>query len=71
MDIYAGETLKAGYTAYLRGPVFLAIIAALLCIALILGNTRKRRWAAYAGVVAAVPVLLVLTAKLGIRIDIS
>ena len=71
VDIYAGETLKAGYTAYLRGPVFLAIIAALLCIALILGNTRKRRWAAYAGVVAAVPVLLVLTARLGIRIDVS
>ena len=71
VDIYAGETLKAGYTSYLRGPLFLAIVAALLCLALILGNTRKRRWLAYAGIVATFPVLLIATAKLGVRIDLS
>jgi len=71
VDIYAGETLKAGNTRYLRGATVLVIFAALLSVALALGSTRKRRWMGYAGAVITAPVLLVVTAKLGIRVDLS
>lgn len=71
VDIYAGESLKAGNHGQLRGAATLAIFAALLILALALGISRKRRWFAYFGVAAFAPVLLLVTAKIGVRIELS
>lgn len=71
VDIYAGESLRSGKTGYVRGGTMLALFAMLLMIALGLGTTRKRRWIAYTGVVATLPLVFVATAKLGIRIELT
>ena len=71
VDIYAGETLKAGNTRYVRGGFILSFFAALLFVALLIGTSRKRRWLAYSGVVVLAPAMLVATSKLGIRMDLS
>ena len=71
VDIYAGETLKAGHTQYLSGAVVLCAFASLLSAALILGITRKRRWISYVILALLAPILLFVTAKLGIRVDLS
>ncbi|MDE0901414.1 MAG: EAL domain-containing protein [Erythrobacter sp.] len=71
VDIYAGETLKAGHTGILRGPVVLSLFAALLLIALLLCASRKHRWVAYGGIVLVAPTILILTAKIGVRVELS
>jgi len=71
VDIYAGETLKAGHTGILRGPVVLSLFAALLLIALLLCTSRKHRWVAYGGIVLVAPTILILTAKIGVRVELS
>ncbi|KWV95632.1 hypothetical protein ASS64_15770 [Erythrobacter sp. AP23] len=71
VDIYGGETLKAGKTGLVRGPAVLALFAALLLIALTLGTSRKRRWIAYSGIAVLAPVILLATAKVGLRIELS
>lgn len=71
VDIYAAETLKSGNTRYLRGPAVLSFFAALLIFALLFSNTRRRRWTAYAVFVAILPLIMVLSAKAGVRADLS
>ena len=71
VDIYAGESLKTGTIGNLRGAGVLSLFATLLLFALLLGTTRKRRWTAYSGIVLAAPVLLLATAKVGVRVELS
>jgi len=71
VDIYAGETLKAGYTRNLRGPLSLAFFAALLFIALLISSSRKQRWFAYSAIVFLAPAILFATAKVGVRVELS
>ncbi len=71
VDIYAGETLKAGHTNYLRGAVVLFIFSAILCSIIILGNSRKRRWAGYIAIALLAPIMLFVTSKLAVRVDLS
>ena len=71
IDIYAGETLKAGNTRYLRATTILSIFALLLIAALLACRTRKHRWAAYAAIFLTIPALFVASSKLGTRLDLS
>ena len=71
IDIYAGETLKAGNTRYLRATTILSIFALLLIAALLACRTRKRRWVAYAAIFLTIPALFVASSKLGTRLDLS
>lgn len=71
VSIYAGETLKSGRTAFLQSWKILTIFASLLACVIIGARTRKRRWVAYAALVAAIPASLILSAKMGIRIEAS
>ena len=71
VDIYAGESLKAGYTGNLRGPMVLSLFASLLLIALLVCRPRKHRWIAYSGIALLAPVLLFASAKIGVRVELS
>ncbi|WP_370189824.1 EAL domain-containing protein [Qipengyuania sp.] len=71
VDIYGAETLKAGYTRTLSGPAILTILSVLLVLAFVLCKTRKQRWIAYAAVVIFAPILLFVTAKIGVRVELS
>lgn len=71
IDIYAGETLKAGSFRHLRGPYIIALFAALLVLGLLVCKTRARRWPAYAIISTLIPALLIGTAYTGMRLDLS
>jgi EAL domain-containing protein (putative c-di-GMP-specific phosphodiesterase class I) len=71
VPIYAGETLKSGRTSHLRSTEVLAIIAALLATLIVFGPQRRRRWLGYAAITLAIPIALVATARLGVRIEVS
>ena len=71
VDIYAGESLKAGNTGYIRGGATLGFFSLALLVALLLSTRRKRRWTAYAAIAFMVPALLLASAKIGIRIELS
>ena len=71
VDIYAGETLKAGYTGFLRGPLSLAFFATLVFLALLISASRNQRRFAYAIIVLIAPAALFATAKIGVRIELS
>ncbi len=61
-DIYAAETLKAGYTRYLLGW---QVALAFLVVLLLLGRVTSRRWrnVGYAAIVAAIPAGIFIAAK--------
>ena len=71
VDIYAAETLKSGRANILRAPVIVLLFAFLLIGSMFLCKTRKSRWIAYAAIAALAPILLVATAKMAVRIDLS
>lgn len=71
LDIFAAETLKAGNTRVLNGPLMLAGFAIALFLAILLAKVRRSRWIAYAGVFAIAPTVLFITSKLGVRIELS
>ena len=71
VDIYAGESLKAGHTGSLRGPIVLSFFAALLLISIVFSRARRQRWVAYSATVLVAPALLYAAAKIGIRLELS
>ena len=71
IDIYAGETLKAGTFKHIRGPVVIVLFAALLILTLFVCKTRARRWPAYAIISTLIPLLLIGTAYTSVRMDLS
>ncbi|HBR83649.1 MAG: hypothetical protein CMN68_02495 [Sphingomonadaceae bacterium] len=71
VDIYAGESLKAGYTGNISGPIILAIFIGLLLLSLLVCRNRKQRRAAYFAITATLPVLLYAASKIGVRIELS
>ena len=71
IDIYAGETLKAGNTRWMKGVTTLSIFAVALFLAILLSSSRHQRWAAYCALVIACPILTIGAAKIGARVELS
>ena len=71
IDIYAGETLKSGRTTYLRGSFVLPCVAAMLFLAIVLARTRKQRWTAYYSIILALPVVFIISARVGVRLELA
>jgi EAL domain-containing protein (putative c-di-GMP-specific phosphodiesterase class I) len=69
IPIFAGETLRSGRTGYIGGGTTVALIAALLAILILLNTSLKRRWIGYGLISLSIPVALVATARLGIRVE--
>lgn len=69
--IFAAETLKSGRTMLIGGLVILLITVAALLAASLVPERRKLRLRFYALICATLPAALVVTAWLGIRIQIS
>ena len=71
ISIYGGETLKSGRLGHLGAMATLAIIAALLAAMILLGPRRKARWLGYAVLVLLVPAMLIVSARVGVRLEVS
>lgn len=71
ISIYAGETLKSGRLGHLGPMATLAIFVSLLACLILLGPTRRTRWLSYAALVLLVPAMLVASARIGVRLEVS
>ncbi len=69
--IFAAETLKSGRTMFIGGLVILLMTAIALVASNLLLASRKRRTIGYALTFAMLPAALLVTARLGIRIEIA
>ncbi|MBX7496861.1 EAL domain-containing protein [Qipengyuania sp. 6B39] len=71
VSIYAGETLKSGRVGFLSSLQVIAIMGCLMACLIILAPARRRRWIGYAAIVGFLPVMLVLAARMGVRVEAS
>lgn len=70
VDIYAAETLKAGYNQLTESEMVALVILGLLCLICQIGN-GPLRFACYGLLVGSLPVALYSTAKIGMLISIT
>ena len=71
VSIYAAESLKSGRTGFLSGFTALVIFSALLALITLANLPKRYRRISYALVVCAIPALLVLGARFGVRMELS
>ena len=70
VDIYAAETLKAGFNQLTESEMVALVILGLLCLVVQIGNAPMR-YASYGLLVSSLPVALYSTAKVGVMISIT
>lgn len=71
IDIYAAETLKGGRTLKLTSLVVLFAVMMALAAVVLRASSERFRWFGYASIALVLPTSLIVTANLGIRIEIS
>ena len=71
ISIYGGETLKSGRLGNFEATAALAIFAALLACLILLGPRRRTRWLGYAVLVLLIPLILIASARVGVRLEVS
>lgn len=71
VEIYAAESLKTNRLGYI-GPIpSIVIFAMMLTLVICLAQTRKRRWIGYTALVAGYCIGIVVTARIGFRMESS
>ena len=69
--IYAGETLKANRLSYMGPVASILLFAALLACIVLVPMSRRSRWAAYTLLVLVYLASVVLSARIGYRVESS
>lgn len=69
VDIYAAETLKAGYNQLTESEMVALVVLGLLCLVSQIGN-KALRYAGYGLLLGSLPLSVVITAKIGMMISV-